>query len=198
MCRNDPDSGIVPPKDFIPLLEETGIILDVDSWALRQAASDHRRWARLKLSAPQIAVKVSAVQLRHREFVDIVRNVAKTRGRSRPIGIEITESVIMDDVDDTVAKLAEICRMDVQIAIDDFGTGYSSLSYLARLPVHALKIDRSFITAMMDDPNTMTMVSTIISLAHALSLKVVAEGVEAEEQAKILRLLKCDEMQGFL
>ena len=138
------------------------------------------------------------MQLRNRDFVQIVRDIVKRQGKLPAIGIEITESVIMDDADDTVAKLAEICRMDVQIAIDDFGTGYSSLSYLARLPVHALKIDRSFVAAMTDDPNTMTMVSTIIQLAHSLSLKVVAEGVETEEQAKILRLLKCDEMQGFL
>jgi EAL domain-containing protein (putative c-di-GMP-specific phosphodiesterase class I) len=152
----------------------------------------------MRLPAPHVAVNVSAVQLRHREFIGTVRDIVKPHGRSRPIGIEITESVIMENLDDTVAKLAEICRMDVQVAIDDFGTGYSSLSYLARLPVNALKIDRSFIMAMMDDPNTMTMVSTIISLALALTLKVVAEGVETEEQAKILRLLKCDEMQGFL
>jgi EAL domain-containing protein (putative c-di-GMP-specific phosphodiesterase class I) len=138
------------------------------------------------------------VQLRNRDFVQIVRDIVKRQGKSAAIGIEITESVIMDDADVTVAKLAEISRMGVQIAIDDFGTGYSSLSYLARLPVHTLKIDRSFVTAMTDGPNTMTMVSTIIQLAHALSLKVVAEGVETEEQAKILRLLKCDEMQGYL
>ena len=198
MRWNNPESGLVPPKDFIPLLEETGIILDVGAWALRQAAADHHRWKRLKLRAPPVAVNVSAVQLRNREFVQVVRDIAKRQGKPPAIGIEITESVIMDDVDDTVAKLAEICRMDVQVAIDDFGTGYSSLSYLARLPVHALKIDRSFVTAMTDDPNTMTMVSTIVQLAHSLSLKVVAEGVETEEQAKILRLLKCDEMQGFL
>ncbi|HLX27545.1 MAG TPA: EAL domain-containing protein [Casimicrobiaceae bacterium] len=198
MRWNNPETGLVPPKDFIPLLEETGIILEVGSWALRQAAADHRRWKRLKLPAPAIAVNVSAVQLRNRDFVQIVRDIVKRQGKLPAIGIEITESVIMDDADDTVAKLAEICRMDVQIAIDDFGTGYSSLSYLARLPVHALKIDRSFVAAMTDDPNTMTMVSTIIQLAHSLSLKVVAEGVETEEQAKILRLLKCDEMQGFL
>jgi diguanylate cyclase (GGDEF)-like protein/PAS domain S-box-containing protein len=198
MRWNNPDTGLVHPKDFIPVLEETGIILEAGSWALQQAAADHRRWKRLKLSAPPVAVNVSAVQLRNREFVQVVRDIVRRQGKSPAIGIEITESVIMDDADDTVAKLAEICRMDVQVAIDDFGTGYSSLSYLARLPVHALKIDRSFVMAMTDDPNTMTMVSTIIQLAHSLSLKVVAEGVETEEQAKILRLLKCDEMQGFL
>jgi diguanylate cyclase (GGDEF)-like protein len=198
MRWNNPESGLVPPKDFIPLLEETGIILEVGAWALRQAAADHRSWRRLKLPAPAIAVNVSAVQLRNRDFVQIVRDIVKRQGKSAAIGIEITESVIMDDADVTVAKLAEISRMGVQIAIDDFGTGYSSLSYLARLPVHTLKIDRSFVTAMTDGPNTMTMVSTIIQLAHALSLLVVAEGVETEEQAKILRLLKCDEMQGYL
>lgn len=198
MRWDSPEMGLVPPKDFIPVLEETGMILDVGSWALRQAAADHRRWKRLKLPAPPIAVNVSAVQLRNADFVEIVRDIVKRQGKSPAIGIEITESVIMDDAEGTVAKLAEICRMDVQVAIDDFGTGYSSLSYLARLPVHALKIDRTFVAAMTDDPNTMTLVSTIIQLAHSLSLKVVAEGVETEEQAKILRLLKCDEMQGFL
>jgi len=198
MRWNDPETGLVPPKDFIPLLEETGIILEAGAWALRQAAADHRRWRRLKLRAPHIAVNVSPVQLRSREFVQLIRDVVAPRGKSSAVGIEITESVIMDDVDDTITKLAEICRMDVQIAVDDFGTGYSSLAYLARLPVHSLKIDRSFIAAMTDDPNSMTMISTIISLAHSLRLKTVAEGVETEEQAKILRLLKCDEMQGFL
>lgn len=198
MRWNSPETGLVPPMEFIPLLEETGIILDVGSWALRQAAADYRRWKRLKLPAAPIAVNVSAVQLRNREFIQIVRDIVKNKGKSTALGIEITESVIMDDADDTVAKLAEICRMDVQVAIDDFGTGYSSLSYLARLPVHALKVDRSFVSVMTDDPNTMTMVSTIIQLAHSLRLKVVAEGVETEEQAKMLRLLKCDEMQGFL
>ena len=195
---NDPETGLVPPKEFIPLLEQTGAILDVGSWVLRQAAADHRRWKRLKLLAPPVAVNVSAVQLRNRGFVQVVRDVVGHPGKSPAIGIEITESMIMHDADDTVGKLGEICRMGVQVAIDDFGTGYSSLSYLARLPVHALKIDRSFVSEMTDEPNTMTMVSTIIQLAHSLRLKVVAEGVETEEQAKILRLLKCDEMQGFL
>src|SRR5438552_17358220 len=104
----------------------------------------------------------------------------------------------MDDIDATVTKLKTIRDMGVKIAIDDFGTGYSSLGYLAKLPVNSLKIDRSFIIAMADDPDTMTLVSTIISLAHSLRLKVVAEGVETEEQARILRRLRCDEMQGYL
>ena len=104
----------------------------------------------------------------------------------------------MDDIDATVAKLRALRDMGLNIAIDDFGTGYSSLAYLAKLPVHSLKIDRSFVIAMANDPDTLTLVSTIISLARSLRLKVVAEGVETEEQAKILRLLRCDQMQGYL
>ena len=104
----------------------------------------------------------------------------------------------MQDVEDNIAKLVALRNLGVHIAIDDFGTGYSSLGYLAKLPVTTLKIDRSFIIAMLDDPSAMTLVSTIISLAHALRLEVVAEGVESEEQAKILRLVRCDQMQGYL
>jgi EAL domain-containing protein (putative c-di-GMP-specific phosphodiesterase class I) len=124
---------------------------------------------------------------------------ARAEGAKEPgIDIEITESVIMDDVAGVIEKLKTIRDLGVSIAIDDFGTGYSSLGYLARLPVHSLKIDRSFIMTMVDNSDTMTLVSTVISLAHSLRLKVVAEGVETEDQAKVLRLLRCDEMQGYL
>jgi EAL domain-containing protein (putative c-di-GMP-specific phosphodiesterase class I) len=114
------------------------------------------------------------------------------------IDLEITESRFMDDVLDNIATLEQIRDLGVNVAIDDFGTEYSSLAYLARLPVHALKIDRAFIRLMLDDPDTMTLVSTIISLAHSLRLEVIAEGVESEDQARILRLLRCDQMQGYL
>jgi EAL domain-containing protein (putative c-di-GMP-specific phosphodiesterase class I) len=119
-------------------------------------------------------------------------------GHEAGIDIEVTESLIMQDVADNIAKLVAIRDLGVRIAIDDFGTGYSSLGYLAKLPVETLKIDRSFIISMLDDPSAMTLVSTIISLAHSLRLEVVAEGVESEEQAKILRLVRCDQMQGYL
>jgi EAL domain-containing protein (putative c-di-GMP-specific phosphodiesterase class I) len=188
----------VPPAEFISLLEETGLIREVGAWALRQAVSDHRDWTHAKAATPRIAVNVSAVQLRQRDFTDVLRDALR-HGISPPgIDIEITESTIMDDVAGTIAKLGALRDLGVSIAIDDFGTGYSSLGYLARLPVHSLKIDRSFIVAMTDDSDTLSIVSTIISLAHSLSLKVVAEGVETEEQARVLRLLRCDEMQGYL
>ncbi|HEX4325870.1 MAG TPA: EAL domain-containing protein [Burkholderiales bacterium] len=193
-----PDLGLVQPVHFIPLLEETGLILEVGPWALKQAALDYARLSALTSNPPRIAVNVSPVQLRRAEFVETVRT-AILQGAGPPgIDLELTESLVMEDVAGNVDKLKAIRKLGVSIAIDDFGTGYSSLAYLARLPVQTLKIDRSFIITMLQEPDTMTLVSTMISLAHSLRLKVVAEGVDAEEQARVLRLLRCDQMQGFL
>jgi PAS domain S-box-containing protein/diguanylate cyclase (GGDEF)-like protein len=193
-----PELGLVPPMKFIPLLEETGLILEVGAWVLSKAACDHHQWLRSGLAAPRVAVNVSPVQMRKRDFVATV--IAALEGAAVPPGIdlEITESLVMEDVDENIRKLRDLRERGVMAAIDDFGTGYSSLSYLTKLPVQALKIDRSFILAMSDDPDTMTLVQTIISLAHSLSLKVIAEGVESAEQSKLLRLLRCDEIQGYL
>lgn len=193
-----PDLGLVPPLKFISILEQTGLIVDVGAWVLRRAALDRKDWLRQDLVAPRVAVNVSSIQLRHRDFVDVVRKSLAEGAKEPGIDIEITESVIMEDVAGAIEKLKTIRDLGISIAIDDFGTGYSSLGYLARLPVHSLKIDRSFILTMVDNPDTMTLVSTVISLAHSLRLKVVAEGVETEDQAKVLHLLRCDEMQGYL
>ena len=193
-----PEVGLVPPMQFIPLLEETGLIMPVGSWALERAARDRRGWVERKLAAPRIAVNVSAIQLRQRNFVDIVRRAVGEGLVPAGIDLEITESLIMEDIQANIEKLKAVQALGMTIAIDDFGTGYSSLSYLAELPVHALKIDRSFICKLKRDPNATTLVSTIIALAHSLRLKVIAEGVETEEQAETLRLLHCDEMQGYL
>jgi diguanylate cyclase (GGDEF)-like protein len=193
-----PELGLVPPLQFIPLLEETGLILQVGSWALRRAALEHRGWVELGLKPPRVAVNVSPIQLRQRDFVAVVEQAIIDGLAPTGIDLEITESLIMEDIEANIQKLNAVRSLGIKVAIDDFGTGYSSLGYLAKLPVQSLKIDRSFITAMHKDANAMTLVSTIVSLAHALRLKVVAEGVETEEQAKILRLLKCDEMQGYL
>jgi diguanylate cyclase (GGDEF)-like protein/PAS domain S-box-containing protein len=193
-----PELGLVPPGKFIALLEETGLILQVGSWALKRAALDHRRWVEQKLKVPRVAVNVSQIQLRQRDFVAVVEQAIFEGLAPTAIDLEITESLIMQDVQTNIAKLKAVCELGMKIAIDDFGTGYSSLGYLAQLPVESLKIDRSFIVAMHSDPNATTLVSTIISLARSLRLKVVAEGVETEEQAKLLRLLRCDEMQGYL
>ena len=196
---NDPRTGLVPPGRFIPVLEETGLIYDVGRWALRQAIKDYLRWRAAGLPAVRIAVNVSPLQLRNRGFVEEIRQVIAIDAHA-PAGLEleITESLIMEDVKHSIASLQAICDMGVSIAIDDFGTGFSSLSYLARLPVDTLKIDRSFVIDMTTGPQGLALVSTIISLAHSLKLKVVAEGVETDEQSRLLRLLSCDEMQGFL
>ena len=193
-----PELGLVPPGKFIPLMEETGIILQAGAWALSKAVSDYARWLTLGLPAPRIAVNVSPIQLRKRDFFDTVQNAVR-RGPSPPgIDLEITESLIMEDIQSNIRKLKDVRDLGIEIAIDDFGTGYSSLGYLAKLPVQMLKIDRSFIITMLKDRATLTLVQTIISLAHSLKLKVIAEGVDEEEQAKLLGQLRCDEIQGFL
>ena len=193
-----PELGLVPPLDFIPLLEETGMILEAGAWAMRRAALDHRSWVERGLAVPRVSVNVSAIQLRKLDFVHTVQVALAEDTKSPGLDLEITESLLMEDVEENIRKLAAVRDLGVSIAVDDFGTGYSSLRYLAKLPIQTVKIDRSFIVTMLKDSNTMTLVSTIISLAHSLKLKVVAEGVDAEEQAVVLRALKCDQMQGYL
>src|SRR6266849_5507364 len=193
-----PDLGLVPPMQFIPLLEETGLILEVGAWALGRAVMDHRTLMEQSSPAPRIAVNVSPVQLRKRDFVASVEEALRPGADLPGIDLEITESLVMEDIEANMKKLEAVRVLGVSIAIDDFGTGYSSLGYLAKLPVHSLKIDRSFIITMLKDPAIMTLVSTIISLAHSLNLKVVAEGVDSEDQASALKRLGCDQMQGFL
>jgi diguanylate cyclase (GGDEF)-like protein len=196
---NDPQTGLVLPGRFISILEETGLIYEVGQWALQKAIEDYLRWRSAGLAAVRIAVNVSPVQLRNRGFIaQIEQAIGIDVHAAAGLELEITESLIMDDVKHNIAILQRIRAMGVTIAIDDFGTGFSSLSYLAKLPVHTLKIDRSFIVDMTAGVQGVALVSTIIRLAHSLKLKVVAEGVETEEQSGILRVLKCDEMQGFL
>jgi diguanylate cyclase (GGDEF)-like protein/PAS domain S-box-containing protein len=196
---NDPRTGLVPPGLFIPVLEESGMIHEVGHWAIRQALGDYLAWCRAGLPAVRIAVNVSSLQLRNRGFIADVGHVLSADARA-PAGLEleITESVIMSDIKGNTATLQAIRALGVKIAIDDFGTGFSSLSYLARLPVDTLKIDRSFVVEVTVSPEGLALASTIINLAHSLKLTVVAEGVETEEQSRLLRLLSCDEMQGFL
>jgi len=196
---NDPETGLVPPAKFIPLLEETGMILEAGRWALAKAVADSRAWQAKGLRSPRIAVNVSPIQLRQKDFVSTVeRVISGAENAAVELELEITESLIMQDIEANIQKLRAIRDLGIEVAIDDFGTGYSSLSYIAKLPVNVLKIDRAFIINMTSNSDDLSIVSTIISLAHSLNLRVVAEGVETEEQANFLRLLKCNEMQGFL
>ncbi|MDB5805337.1 MAG: hypothetical protein JWN73_2659 [Betaproteobacteria bacterium] len=193
-----PELGLVPPLKFIPLMEQTGLILEVGAWVLRRAVLDYRIMQVLGVPPLRIAVNVSPIQLRRANFVDVVKDAIRDTGSAPGIDLEITESLMMEDIEGNIEKLKAIRALGVNIAIDDFGTGYSSLGYLARLPADYLKIDRSFIISMLKEQNSMTLVSTIISLAHSLKLKVIAEGVDAQEQEDALTLLHCDEIQGYL
>ncbi|MGE5640344.1 MAG: EAL domain-containing protein [Clostridia bacterium] len=192
-----PEGGLVPPMDFVPLLEETGLIAEVGLWALRQAVADHTAWRKRGLVTPRVAVNVSAVQLRRSDFVSILKGMLAEAGGDPGIDLEITETLVMSDLEENIAKLRAIRDLGVDIVVDDFGTGYSSLAYLARLPAAAVKIDRSFVHDMTREADAMTLVSTIVSLGHSLRLKVIAEGVETQAQADYLRVMRCDEVQGF-
>lgn len=196
---NRPSQGLISPITFIPLLEESGLICEFGAWVLRAAMFDYRDWIAKGINVPPIAVNVSPHQLRHPDFVRQLEYALGAASAHRaPLDIEITEGVLLEKTENVIDKLNAIGAMGVQVAIDDFGTGYSSLRYLARLPIDTLKIDRSFVAAMTEDPDDMAIVSSIIALAHGLDLNVVAEGVETEEQRKLLRLLRCDQMQGYL
>jgi diguanylate cyclase (GGDEF)-like protein/PAS domain S-box-containing protein len=196
---NDPDAGMIAPRTFIGPLESSGLILQVGEWAMQQALRDHARWRRRDLQPPRVALNVSAVQLRNPGFVDTVRNaIEASDSLPEALELEITEGLMIEDMETSTHSLQKLRDLGVSIAIDDFGTGYSSLRYLARLPVDSLKIDRSFVATMIHEPDSMTIVSTVITLAHALHLQVVAEGVETEEQLKLLNLMRCDEHRGFL
>lgn len=196
---NDPERGLVPPGLFIPILEETGLIYDVGRWALGQALADNQRWRQAGHAPLRMAVNVSFLQLRHRSFVAEVREaLAFDPAAGAGLELEITESMVMEDVEHSRSSLHALREMGITIAIDDFGTGFSSLSYLATLPADTLKIDRSFIMGMDTGPQGQALVSAIINMGHSLGLKVVAEGVETDEQCGRLALLGCDEIQGYL
>ena len=191
-----PDDRLMSPARFVPVLEETGLILEAGRHVLEIAAGVYREWRAAGAPAPRIAVNVSALQLRQRDFVEGV--LAALGGPNGGVDLEITESLLMTDVDASIRKLNELRRAGISIALDDFGTGHSSLAYLTRLPIDTMKIDRSFVHGMTEKAEDTSIISTIVSLAQALHLRVVAEGVETEEQARLLRLLRCDQMQGYL
>ena len=195
----DAVDGLVAPSLFVPLLERSGAIVDVGEWVLLQAVRDIRSWNSAGLAAVRVAVNVSPLQLRRRDFADrVLASIGSADGQACCVDIEITESMLMQDLELSIRKLAQLREAGMGIAIDDFGTGYSSLRLLARLPVDTLKVDRSFIQSIADTPNVATLVSTIVSLARAFNMRTVAEGVETGEQLEILRAMKCEEAQGYL
>jgi diguanylate cyclase (GGDEF)-like protein/PAS domain S-box-containing protein len=196
---NNPEEGLIPPFRFIGVLEETGMILEVGDWVLRRAIADAAKLHAGGWPDMRIAVNVSAMQMRQKDFPGHIAAAIAADGHGTcSLDIEITESVLMEDIERHIRALQQIRNMGIGVALDDFGTGYSSLSYVARLPATTLKIDKSFVADMAMSPEKLAIISAIISLGHALDMKIVAEGVETEEQAKLLRLLRCNELQGFL
>ncbi|NUQ11737.1 MAG: EAL domain-containing protein [Gemmatimonadaceae bacterium] len=196
---NDAETGLVPPLEFIPMLEQSGLILPVGRWVMAEAIRASQMLRENGLPPVRMAVNVSPVQLRHEGFVASVEAAVKAaNGSPHGLDIEVTEGVVMEDIDTNIEKLRQLRGLGVGVAIDDFGSGYSSLAYLARLPADVIKIDRTFVHTMAHDPDHTSIVSTVISLAHSLNRLVVAEGVEDMEQARLLRLLRCDHVQGYL
>jgi len=196
---NNPRTGMISPGQFIPILEESGLIFEVGRWAITKAIEDYLYWCAAGFAPVRVAVNVSPVQLMHRDFIPDLRQAIGVDLRApSALELELTESLVMDDVNYSIDSLQSIRAMGLPVAIDDFGTGFSSLSYLSKLPVDALKIDRSFVAEMTTSPAGLSLVSTIIGLAHSLKLKVVAEGVETGAQLRLLRTLKCDDYQGYL
>jgi EAL domain-containing protein (putative c-di-GMP-specific phosphodiesterase class I) len=181
------------------VLEQTGLIFEAGQQVLAAAKRTHLGWKMRGLDAPRIAVNVSALQLRRKSFVaDVRAALGNIEADGGGVDLEVTESLLMTEVDESIAKLRALREMGLHISLDDFGTGYSSLAYLSKLPLDTLKIDRSFVHGMTEKADDTTIISTIITLAQSLRLKVVAEGVETEQQAQLLRLLRCDQVQGYL
>lgn len=196
-----PERGLVPPGEFIGLLEETGLMLPVGEWVLRAACKQGALWVQSGFSAVRIAVNLSALQFRQADLSGMVQRICNETGLDLGLGtleLELTESLIMRNADEAAVTLNRLHEMGVSLAIDDFGTGYSSLSYLKRFPINTLKIDQSFICDLEDNQDDVAIVTAIVALGHSLGLKVIAEGVETFEQLHALRAMKCDEMQGYL
>ncbi len=189
---------MIAPADFIPVAEETGLILPLGHWVLRTACRQAREWLDQGIDLGEIAVNISALQFRQPEFAQSVQAILDETGLpASRLELEITESVVMHSADSSVGVLKELKAMGVKLAIDDFGTGYSSLSYLRRFPVDRLKIDHSFVADVESDDDAASLVASIIALGRSLGLNLVAEGVESPGQADFLRNMACERVQGF-
>jgi diguanylate cyclase (GGDEF)-like protein len=193
-----PQRGLVPPKDFIPIAEECGLLDSIGAWVLFEACRQAKAWQQSGLRPMRVAVNLAPSQFRLVNLVEQIRQaLAAAQLEPQYLEVELTESAVMSDAEESILILESISRMGVLVSVDDFGTGYSSMSYLRRFPIDKLKIDRCFITEMTRRPEDASIVRAIISLAHSLHLKVIAEGVETPEQLALLTELGCDQYQGF-
>ncbi len=196
---NSPELGCVPPSQFIPIAEETGLIAPIGAWVIEEACRQMARWRDDDMMDIKVSINLSAIQLRDTDVIDTLRtSLATHRIAPSMLELEITETVLMDDAEIYLDAINSLRALGVKLSLDDFGTGYSSLSYLNRFPLDRLKIDRAFVHDMLDAPADLAIIRSIIELGHELGLRVVAEGVESEREAEILRGIGCDELQGFL
>jgi EAL domain-containing protein (putative c-di-GMP-specific phosphodiesterase class I) len=197
---NHPERGTISPVEFIPLAEQTGLILPLGQHILHTACQQLVRWAGKQETAHlTIAVNVSARQFRQPDFAaQVLQTLRETGANPKRLKLELTESLLLGDIEDTIERMVQLKREGVGFALDDFGTGYSSLGYLKRLPLDQVKIDRGFVRDVLTDPNDAAIVRTILALAQSLDLDVVAEGVETAGQLGFLRLHGCEQFQGFL
>jgi diguanylate cyclase (GGDEF)-like protein len=194
-----PERGLLPPAEFIPLVEDAGLVIPIGEWAICTVCAQTAAWAAEGLETVPVAVNLASTHLKERGLPALVAQALKDHGVSAScLEIEVTESILLAEPELSVSIAQELAEMGVAISIDDFGTGYSSLGYLKKLPIAALKIDRSFVRDLVSDPDDEAIVTAIIALAHSLKLKVVAEGVETPAQLAFLQAMKCDEYQGFL
>ncbi len=195
---NSPEAGLVPPEKFIPIAEETGLIVPIGEWALRAACIEARSWQDAGLPKVRVAVNISGCQFRMADLAGTVNRILRETGFDPGrVEIELTESVLLENSETALKMLKELKSLGVRLAMDDFGTGYSSLTYLKHFPIDRLKIDKLFIRDIDTSPDGASIVEAIIAMAHSLGLKVMAEGVETEEQAEFLKSRNCFEMQGF-
>ncbi|MGH8742412.1 MAG: putative bifunctional diguanylate cyclase/phosphodiesterase, partial [Burkholderiales bacterium] len=193
-----PQRGLVSPAEFIPLAEETGLIIPIGEWVLAEACRQNRAWQERGLPKLRVAVNISAIQFRQSNLLETVAQALRAaRLAAEYLELEITESVVMQNAAEAIGKLEQLRAMGVELSIDDFGTGYSSLSYLKSFPVHTLKIDRAFIQDLAENSEAALLVGAIIAMAHGLKRTVIAEGVETETQLRALRSLHADQYQGY-
>jgi EAL domain-containing protein (putative c-di-GMP-specific phosphodiesterase class I) len=193
-----PERGMISPALFIPLAEETGYIISIGEWVLRTACEQCRRWQKMGFPSLYLAVNLSSRQFHQKDLPASIYQILQDTGLNpASLGLELTEGLVMQQAEASVNTLRELKAMDIRISIDDFGTGYSSLSYLKRFPIDILKIDQSFVRDIPKDEDDAAIASTIITMAHSLGLRVVAEGVETVEQLKFMREHGCDALQGY-
>jgi EAL domain-containing protein (putative c-di-GMP-specific phosphodiesterase class I) len=195
-----PDRGMISPLEFIPLAEETGMILPIGHWVLETACAQLNAWqAKPSTQSLTLSINVSAKQFYQANFAAQVKTAVKRYGvNAMQLKLELTESILLEHIDDTIIKMKELQKIGVQFSLDDFGTGYSSLQYLKLLPLYQLKIDRSFVRDIVTDSSDQAIVRTVIAMAQTLNLDVIAEGVETEVQREILANCDCNSYQGFL